>query len=134
MGLGDRHLQNLLLDEKGALVHIDMGYAFGTGALLPVPELVPFRLTRELCAPLEPVGAGALLPGLLEAGLAAARAPRARAGLLGLLETFVRGGPASLFLCVVVSSSVCCDESSTPAARARRGSVSLPTPCPIRLR
>ncbi|GAC98161.1 potential phosphatidylinositol kinase [Pseudozyma hubeiensis SY62] len=49
LGLGDRHVSNILLDkESGELVHIDFGVAFDQGKLLPIPELVPFRLTRDL--------------------------------------------------------------------------------------
>lgn len=43
LGIGDRHIQNILIDEITAeVVHIDFGYAFETGKLLPHPELVPF--------------------------------------------------------------------------------------------
>ena len=49
LGLGDRHGQNILLDENtGEVVHIDLGVAFEQGRVLPVPEVVPFRLTRDL--------------------------------------------------------------------------------------
>jgi ataxia telangiectasia mutated family protein len=49
LGLGDRHGHNILLDEKtGEAVHIDLGVAFEMGRVLPVPELVPFRLTRDI--------------------------------------------------------------------------------------
>ncbi|RNF16353.1 phosphatidylinositol kinase related protein [Trypanosoma conorhini] len=49
VGLGDRHGNNLLLHTRRAeLVHIDLGFAFDQGKLLPVPELVPFRLTRNV--------------------------------------------------------------------------------------
>ncbi|KAK3683108.1 Serine/threonine-protein kinase tel1 [Vermiconidia calcicola] len=49
LGLGDRHCQNIMLDEKtGEVVHIDLGVAFEAGRVLPVPELVPFRLTRDV--------------------------------------------------------------------------------------
>jgi ataxia telangiectasia mutated family protein len=49
LGLGDRHGHNILLDEKtGDVVHIDLGVAFEMGRVLPVPELVPFRLTRDI--------------------------------------------------------------------------------------
>lgn len=49
LGLGDRHGHNILLDKKtGEAVHIDLGVAFEAGRILPVPELVPFRLTRDI--------------------------------------------------------------------------------------
>lgn len=49
LGLGDRHGQNILLDEKsGEVVHIDLGIAFEMGRVLQVPEIVPFRLTRDI--------------------------------------------------------------------------------------
>ncbi|OAA53408.1 Ataxia-Telangiectasia Mutated [Cordyceps fumosorosea ARSEF 2679] len=49
LGLGDRHGHNILLDTKtGEVVHIDLGVAFEAGRILPVPELVPFRLTRDI--------------------------------------------------------------------------------------
>ncbi len=49
LGLGDRHGHNILLDEQtGEVVHIDLGVAFEAGRILPVPEVVPFRLTRDI--------------------------------------------------------------------------------------
>ncbi|KHO00714.1 Serine/threonine-protein kinase tel-1 [Metarhizium album ARSEF 1941] len=49
LGLGDRHGHNILLDcRTGEAVHIDLGVAFEAGRILPVPELVPFRLTRDI--------------------------------------------------------------------------------------
>jgi len=55
-GVGDRHLQNILLDTNtGSVVHIDFGYAFGTAtSVLPIPELAPFRLTDALLGGLAP--------------------------------------------------------------------------------
>ncbi|BFZ03143.1 hypothetical protein BsWGS_06182 [Bradybaena similaris] len=49
LGIGDRHLSNSMVSLKtGHLVGIDFGHAFGTATqFLLVPELVPFRLTRQ---------------------------------------------------------------------------------------
>uniref|UniRef100_A0A672H734 non-specific serine/threonine protein kinase n=1 Tax=Salarias fasciatus TaxID=181472 RepID=A0A672H734_SALFA len=49
VGLGDRHIQNILIDEETAeLIHIDLGVAFEQGKVLPTPETVPFRLSRDI--------------------------------------------------------------------------------------
>ncbi len=49
LGLGDRHLDNMLLGRRSAAVtHIDFNVAFDRGAALRVPEVVPFRLTQLL--------------------------------------------------------------------------------------
>lgn len=49
LGLGDRHLDNLLLDTATAeVVHIDYNIAFDKGAKLRVPEVVPFRYASLL--------------------------------------------------------------------------------------
>ncbi|KAL0064377.1 Serine/threonine-protein kinase tel1 [Marasmius tenuissimus] len=49
LGLGDRHTSNILLDNtSGEVVHIDLGLAFDQAKLLPVPELVPFRMTEDM--------------------------------------------------------------------------------------
>ena len=55
MGLGDRHMQNIMINTKTAkLVHIDFGDCFEvTQHRSKYPELVPFRLTRMLVNALE---------------------------------------------------------------------------------
>lgn len=51
MGIGDRHVNNILIDKATAeVIHIDFGIALEKGKLLPTPERVPFRLTRDLVA------------------------------------------------------------------------------------
>ncbi|XP_055632335.1 serine/threonine-protein kinase ATM [Toxorhynchites rutilus septentrionalis] len=51
LGIGDRHVQNLLVDEKTAeIIHIDFGIAFELGKNLPTPETIPFRLSRDMVA------------------------------------------------------------------------------------
>lgn len=49
LGLGDRHVSNILIDKSTAeMIHIDFGIAFEQGKVLPTPETVPFRLTRDV--------------------------------------------------------------------------------------
>lgn len=53
LGIGDRHISNILIDKNTAeLVHIDFGIAFEQGKCLPTPELIPFRLSRDLISAL----------------------------------------------------------------------------------
>ena len=49
-------------------------YAFGTGTqVLPIPELMPFRLTRQMAGVLAPHDALAVLAGPMAAAFAALR-------------------------------------------------------------
>ncbi|KAF9188804.1 Serine/threonine-protein kinase smg1 [Haplosporangium sp. Z 767] len=49
IGLGDRHLENILIDfTTGDLVHIDYNVCFEKGKRLRIPEIVPFRLSRNM--------------------------------------------------------------------------------------
>jgi hypothetical protein len=63
LGIGDRHLQNFLVDKSdGTLVGIDFGLTFGSGAsYLPVPELIPFRLSPQFTSLLSPLDTVSLL-------------------------------------------------------------------------
>ena len=45
LGVGDRHLDNLLLTEQGNLIHIDFGYMLGRDPKLFPP---PMRLSKEM--------------------------------------------------------------------------------------
>uniref|UniRef100_A0A182N6I2 DNA-dependent protein kinase catalytic subunit n=1 Tax=Anopheles dirus TaxID=7168 RepID=A0A182N6I2_9DIPT len=64
LGIGDRHLSNIVLERAtGRLVGVDFGIAFGAGTRdLPVPELVPFRLTPQFVGVMDPMR----LPGVLQ--------------------------------------------------------------------
>ena len=57
LGLGDRHVQNILIDKITAeVIHIDLGIAFEQGKILPTPETIPFRLTRDIIDGFGPSG------------------------------------------------------------------------------
>ncbi|EAL66880.2 DNA-dependent protein kinase subunit [Dictyostelium discoideum AX4] len=63
IGIGDRHLENFLISQRdGRLIGIDFGHAFGTATqFLPIPELMPFRLTRQFTSFLRPLDSVGLL-------------------------------------------------------------------------
>ncbi|KAI9359803.1 hypothetical protein BD770DRAFT_319254 [Pilaira anomala] len=67
LGIGDRHLDNFLLDlNSGRLIPIDFGHAFGSATEhLAIPEVVPFRLTRQFVGVLDPLG----ISGILETAM-----------------------------------------------------------------
>lgn len=53
VGLGDRHLENLLVIEAtGEVLHVDFDCLFDKGENFKYPERVPFRLTHNLIAAL----------------------------------------------------------------------------------
>nr|XP_018915697.1 PREDICTED: DNA-dependent protein kinase catalytic subunit-like [Bemisia tabaci] len=56
LGIGDRHLSNTLVNLfTGKCLGIDFGHAFGSATqILPVPELIPFRLTPHILDLAEP--------------------------------------------------------------------------------
>ncbi|KPA79306.1 putative PI3-kinase [Leptomonas pyrrhocoris] len=45
LGIGDRHLENILLTQDGRLLHIDFGYVFGND---PKPFPPPMKINREM--------------------------------------------------------------------------------------
>ena len=49
VGLGDRHAENILFQEKtGACLHVDFACLFDKAKTLEIPEIVPFRLTQNI--------------------------------------------------------------------------------------
>jgi len=89
LGIGDRHLDNFLLDQSdGSLVGIDFGHAFGTGTQLSVPELIPFRLTRQFQHLFQPLDTEGLLKQDMCYTLSAIQ--NNRHTLLTIMEVFVK--------------------------------------------
>ena len=49
VGLGDRHLENILICNKTSKIcMIDLECVFNYGLKLPVPEIVDFRFTKNI--------------------------------------------------------------------------------------
>ncbi|CAO2815128.1 unnamed protein product [Amaranthus hypochondriacus] len=87
-GLGDRHLDNILIDFfSGDIVHIDYNVCFDKGQRLKVPEIVPFRLTQTLETALGLTGLEGGFRKNCEAVISILR--RNKDLLLMLLEVFV---------------------------------------------
>lgn len=87
LGLGDRHLDNILIDlSSGDIVHIDYNVCFDKGKRLKVPEIVPFRLTQIFEAALGLTGTEGVFRANCEAVIGVLR--RNKDILLMLLEVF----------------------------------------------
>ncbi|KAG6613652.1 putative DNA-dependent protein kinase catalytic subunit [Phytophthora cinnamomi] len=78
LGIGDRHLDNFLFNlSNGCVIGIDFGVSFGAGAsILPVPELIPFRYTRQMDFVFQPYDGANLLAQEMQAVFDALRAKR----------------------------------------------------------
>ncbi|XP_076458807.1 serine/threonine-protein kinase SMG1-like [Babylonia areolata] len=88
IGLGDRHLDNVLVDlATGEVVHIDYNVCFEKGKNLRVPERVPFRMTQNIEAALGVTGIEGIFRLSSEHVLRTMR--KGRETLLTLLEAFV---------------------------------------------
>nr|GAT47337.1 predicted protein [Mycena chlorophos] len=87
LGLGDRHTSNILLDTtSGEVVHIDLGIAFDQGKRLGVPELVPFRMTRDMVDGMGSSGTGGVFQRCSEETLRVLR--EGSAVIMTVLEVF----------------------------------------------
>ncbi|XP_062507559.1 serine/threonine-protein kinase SMG1-like isoform X2 [Corticium candelabrum] len=88
IGLGDRHLDNLMIDlATGEVVHIDYNVCFEKGRILRVPEKVSFRLTENIKTAFGLTGVEGTFRLSCEQVLKTLR--RGRETLLTLLEAFV---------------------------------------------
>jgi serine/threonine-protein kinase ATR len=57
LGLGDRHGENILLEQgDGGTFHVDFNCLFDKGLTFQKPELVPFRLTHNMVDAMGPQG------------------------------------------------------------------------------
>ncbi|OXB75109.1 UNVERIFIED_CONTAM: hypothetical protein H355_003187 [Colinus virginianus] len=90
LGIGDRHLSNFMINkETGGMVGIDFGHAFGSATqFLPVPELMPFRLTRQFVNLMMPVKEWGLVYSVMVHALRAYRADPDL--LLNTMDVFVK--------------------------------------------
>lgn len=88
LGLGDRHLDNILIDFcSGDILHIDYNVCFDKGQRLKVPEIVPFRLTQTIEAALGLTGIEGAFRMNCEAVLSVVK--KNKDIILMLLEAFV---------------------------------------------
>jgi serine/threonine-protein kinase ATR len=88
VGLGDRHGENILLDqESGDCVHVDFSCLFDKGLELETPEMVPFRLTQNIVDGLGAGGYEGVFMRASEITLSVLRGHRE--ALMSVLETFV---------------------------------------------
>ncbi|KAK9825683.1 hypothetical protein WJX81_003257 [Elliptochloris bilobata] len=88
IGLGDRHSHNILLHTRTAeVVHIDLGIAFEQGRFLTTPELVPFRLTRDIVDGMGAAGVEGVMRRSCEETLRVLRA--AKESLATIVEVFI---------------------------------------------
>ncbi|XP_013395650.1 DNA-dependent protein kinase catalytic subunit-like, partial [Lingula anatina] len=90
LGIGDRHLSNFMVDlETGGMIGIDFGHAFGSATqFLPVPELMPIRLTRQILNVMMPLREKGLIESTMVHALRALRANYDL--LLNTMDVFVK--------------------------------------------
>jgi hypothetical protein len=90
LGIGDRHAENNLLSKtNGGLLPIDFGIAFGDGvSRLPIPELMPFRLSPQMQFVFAPLQAKFILRRRMASVFSALREKSCE--ILSLCEVFVK--------------------------------------------
>ncbi|KAF2867552.1 protein kinase rad3 [Massariosphaeria phaeospora] len=96
LGLGDRHGENVLLEEgNGGTFHVDFNCLFDKGLTFEKPELVPFRLTHNMVDAMGPQAVEG--PFRKAAELTYAQLRQHEDTLITILETFVHD-PTADFL------------------------------------
>ncbi|KAJ2039746.1 hypothetical protein H4S03_001488 [Coemansia sp. S3946] len=88
LGLGDRHCENILVDENtGSVLHVDFNCLFEKGMTLEKPERVPFRLTHNMVDAMGVTGYEGTFRKTCEMTLSLLR--ENRDGLMSVLESFL---------------------------------------------
>ncbi|KAF1999599.1 hypothetical protein P154DRAFT_467308, partial [Amniculicola lignicola CBS 123094] len=88
LGLGDRHGENVLLEEgNGGTFHVDFNCLFDKGLTFEKPELVPFRLTHNMTDAMGPSAIEG--PFRVSAERTYALLRQHKETLMTILETFV---------------------------------------------
>uniref|UniRef100_T1IWR0 Serine/threonine-protein kinase ATR n=1 Tax=Strigamia maritima TaxID=126957 RepID=T1IWR0_STRMM len=88
LGLGDRHGENIMLDNSnGDVVHVDFNCLFNKGNKFEWPELVPFRLTNNLVDALGVTGYEGVFRRACEVTMRVMR--KHRESLMSVLKTFI---------------------------------------------
>ncbi|KAF2828831.1 hypothetical protein CC86DRAFT_319926 [Ophiobolus disseminans] len=96
LGLGDRHGENVLLEQgNGGTFHVDFNCLFDKGLTFEKPELVPFRLTHNMVDAMGPQGIEG--PFRKAAELTYSLLRQHEDTLITILETFVHD-PTADFL------------------------------------
>ncbi|ELU11183.1 hypothetical protein CAPTEDRAFT_224273 [Capitella teleta] len=90
MGIGDRHLSNHMVDLiNGKMIAIDFGHAFGSATqFLDIPELIPFRMTRQLRNLLLPLREKGVIEGTMVHSLRALRQHKEQ--LISTMDVFIK--------------------------------------------
>ncbi|XP_037038023.1 DNA-dependent protein kinase catalytic subunit-like isoform X2 [Bradysia coprophila] len=90
LGIGDRHLSNILIHQKDAtMLGIDFNLAFGAGTRdSTIPELIPFRLSPHFVNVMTPFGTSGLIIKTMIHTLRTFRSSRKL--LTSYMESFVK--------------------------------------------
>lgn len=90
LGVGDRHLLNILMNVKTCnLIGIDFNVVFESGCrILPIPELIPFRMTPQFVNVMSPFGVTGVIRSAMIHSLRVFRSEKKL--LQTVLEVFLR--------------------------------------------
>ncbi|VDK40782.1 unnamed protein product [Cylicostephanus goldi] len=117
LGLGDRHGENILIDvTEGCVVHVDFNLIFHKGEYLPVREVVPFRLTRNMVNGFGPTGVEGSFRRSCESTLRVMRENK---------DTLLTVSSSALLYIWLVSALI---ESSPQSRRVEEGNRQAPLP------